>query len=161
MSKIMINSLASMTKAEAVSVKITTSTKTEEMKPVEAEPMEPVAESEVNTEVVTTDTVSEDVAVEEVPVEVATEEASVGYVGSVSEIAIKEAMGDNVNVGPIEEGMNVDPGFDTGMAKVKDPLLSSWIFVIGISIAVLCVSVVLGAFLARRKIKKGIELYED
>ena len=61
----------------------------------------------------------------------------------------------------------VDPGYsgeintETGVAVVKDPLLSSWPFVIGISVAVLFVSVVLGAFLARRKIKKGIELYED
>lgn len=44
---------------------------------------------------------------------------------------------------------------------VKDPLLSSWPFVIGISGVVLAVSVVLGVLLAKRKIKKGIELYED
>jgi len=56
-----------------------------------------------------------------------------------------------------ETGTNIDPG--TG--STKDPLLSSWVFVIGISLAVLFVSAALGAFLARRKIKKGIELYED
>jgi hypothetical protein len=50
---------------------------------------------------------------------------------------------------------------ETGMAEVKDPLLSSWPFVIGISAAVLVVSIALGAFLARLKIKKGIDLYED
>jgi uncharacterized membrane protein len=44
---------------------------------------------------------------------------------------------------------------------VKDPLMSSWPFVIGISVAILAVSMVLGALLAKRKIKKGIELYED
>jgi hypothetical protein len=87
--------------------------------------------------------------------------------------ATKEAMASsNVNVQPImKDGSYVDPGYETGMAvdptmgmggtEVKDPLLSSWLFVIGISAAVLFVSVALGAFLARRKIKKGIELYED
>ena len=43
----------------------------------------------------------------------------------------------------------------------KDPLLSSWPFVIGISAASLVVSVVIGILLAKRKIKKGFELYED
>ncbi|HKM00355.1 MAG TPA: hypothetical protein VJZ06_10640 [Mobilitalea sp.] len=60
-----------------------------------------------------------------------------------------------------DEGMYSDPMMETGMAEVKDPLLSSWPFVIGISAAVLCVSIILGILLARRKIKKGIELYED
>ncbi|MGF7141859.1 hypothetical protein HNQ56_000269 [Anaerotaenia torta] len=59
--------------------------------------------------------------------------------------------------GMMGEGMMVDP---MG-AGVKDPLLSSWPFVIGISCAVLAVSIVLGALLAKLKIKKGIELYED
>lgn len=44
---------------------------------------------------------------------------------------------------------------------VKDPLLSGWPFVIGISFLTLAVSVVIGILLAKRKIKKGIELYED
>ncbi len=71
--------------------------------------------------------------------------------------------------GPIFNGDGGDIGFDpgmdpmmeTGVAEVKDPLLSSWPFVIGISAVVLLVSMTLGALLARRKIKKGIELYED
>ena len=54
------------------------------------------------------------------------------------------------------ESTMVDP-----MGAVKDPLLSSWPFVIGISAAVLAVSVAIGVLLAKRKIKKGIELYED
>lgn len=74
---------------------------------------------------------------------------------------------------PDSEGMNIDPSmmdgnnFDTGMmvdpaaAAAKGSLLSSWPFVIGISAAVLVVSIALGALLARMKIKKGIELYED
>ncbi|MGB8454661.1 MAG: hypothetical protein WCD89_20320 [Anaerocolumna sp.] len=49
---------------------------------------------------------------------------------------------------------------DTG-APVKDPLLSSWPFVIGITTVTLAVSILLGLLLAKRKIKKGYELYED
>jgi hypothetical protein len=61
----------------------------------------------------------------------------------------------------MEEGAYVDPTMGMGTTEVKNPLLSSWLFVCGISAAVLFVSVVLGVLLARRKIKKGIELYED
>ncbi len=59
--------------------------------------------------------------------------------------------------GYTEGGMNTE----IGVPSTKDPLLSSWPFVIGISAAVLLVSVALGILLAKRKIKKGIELYED
>ena len=59
------------------------------------------------------------------------------------------------------EGEIMYPGMETGMSEVKDPLLSSWPFVIGISAAVLVVSIALGALLAKLKIKKGIDLYED
>ena len=44
---------------------------------------------------------------------------------------------------------------------VKDPLLSSWYFVGGISAVTLAVAVFLGLLWAKRKIKKGIDLYED
>ncbi|NLJ96014.1 MAG: hypothetical protein GX321_02575 [Clostridiales bacterium] len=60
-----------------------------------------------------------------------------------------------------DEGMYMDPGMEMGMGEVKDPLLSSWPFVIGISSAVLVVSIVVGALLAKLRIKKGIDLYED
>lgn len=60
-----------------------------------------------------------------------------------------------------DEGMYMDPGMEMGMGEVKDPLLSSWPFVIGISAAVLVVSIVIGALLAKLRIKKGIDLYED
>lgn len=46
-------------------------------------------------------------------------------------------------------------------SKVKDPLLSSPVFVGGISLGVLVVGGVLGFILAKKKIKKGIEIYED
>jgi hypothetical protein len=73
---------------------------------------------------------------------------------AISSTVVEEGMKEGM---PTEEGMVVD-AMGTG---VKDPLLSSWPFVIGISTAVLAVSVALGVLLAKRKIKKGIELYED
>jgi hypothetical protein len=73
-------------------------------------------------------------------------------------VAIDGGMTGDLGMG---EGMYTDPMMETGMAQPKDPLLSSWPFVIGISAAVLFVSVAFGVLLARRKIKKGIELYED
>ncbi len=57
-----------------------------------------------------------------------------------------------------EQGMGSETLADAG---VKDPLLASWPFVIGISAGVLAISIVIGIFLAKRKIKKGIDLYED
>ena len=62
--------------------------------------------------------------------------------------------------GTSDSAYTLDPSVQGG-ASGKDTLLSSWPFVIGISAGVLLVSVALGTFLARRKIKKGIELYED
>lgn len=50
----------------------------------------------------------------------------------------------------------------TGMGEgAKDPLLSTWPFVVGISFLTLAIGVAIGILLAKRKIKKGIELYED
>lgn len=43
----------------------------------------------------------------------------------------------------------------------KDPFLSKPVFIGGVSLGVLAVGGVLGFLLARRKIKKGIEIYED
>ena len=61
-----------------------------------------------------------------------------------------------------DEGMYLDdPSMEAGMGDVKEPLLSSLPFVFGISGGVLIISIALGAFLASRKIKKGIDLYED
>ena len=48
-----------------------------------------------------------------------------------------------------------------GDASIKDPILSSWPFVIGISSGTLIISIIIGILLAKRKIKKGFELYED
>ena len=43
----------------------------------------------------------------------------------------------------------------------QDPLLSSWPFVIGVSAGTLAVSIILGILLAKLRIKKGFEPYED
>lgn len=45
--------------------------------------------------------------------------------------------------------------------EVKDPLLSNLPFVIGVSFGVIIIGLVAGYLLAKRKIKKGFELYED
>lgn len=61
-----------------------------------------------------------------------------------------------------DEGMYLDdPSMEASMGDVKEPLLSSLPFVLGVSGGVLIISIALGAFLASRKIKKGIDLYED
>ena len=86
--------------------------------------------------------------------------SSNGILLATTAVAVSESESNVIVTGegmPTEEGMVVDT-MGTG---VKDPLLSSWFFVIGISFAVLAVSVALGVLLAKRKIKKGIELYED
>ncbi|MBP1756374.1 MAG: putative rane protein [Firmicutes bacterium] len=84
--------------------------------------------------------------------------SSNGMLLAKSEVAVNTIGGDGTAVDGMVtgEGTMVDP-----MGAVKDPLLSSWPFVIGISTVVLTISVVIGVLLAKRKIKKGIELYED
>lgn len=77
-------------------------------------------------------------------------------------MAINAAGGGGEVAGDAGGGVSPD-GTSAGMGggTVKDPLLSNWPFVIGISFLTLAVSVVIGILLAKRKIKKGIELYED
>lgn len=59
------------------------------------------------------------------------------------------------------------PGFDVGempetsVPSAKGSVLSSWTFVGGITAATLVVSVILGILLAKKRIKKGFDLYED
>jgi len=62
--------------------------------------------------------------------------------------------------GTVSGDMSGDINSMTG-TTTKDPLLSGWPFVIGISSLTLVVSIGLGILLAKRKIKKGFELYED
>ena len=63
----------------------------------------------------------------------------------------------------MEGGMDIG-GMGEGLGEVpavKDPLLSNWPFVIGISALTFVIGAVLGILLAKKKIKKGIEIYED
>lgn len=89
-------------------------------------------------------------------------------IGTENEVIMDEGYNDKVDyqgeigVDPIyEEGTVKDPFMNEGMNGIKNPLLSSWGVIIGISLAVLIVSIGLGTLLAHFKIKKGIELYED
>ena len=54
-------------------------------------------------------------------------------------------------------------GMMEGTAQVSktDELLSSWVFVGGVTAGVLVIGVLLGLLSAKRKIKKGFDLYED
>lgn len=58
----------------------------------------------------------------------------------------------------IEEGYMGEESMGT---TVKEPLLSSWPAVIGISCGAIILGLAIGILLGRKKIKKGIELYED
>ena len=49
----------------------------------------------------------------------------------------------------------------TQEVPLGDKLMGSWVFVGGVSAAVLVIGVLLGILSAKRKIKKGIDLYED
>ncbi len=74
----------------------------------------------------------------------------------------------SVDGGYVDGGTGYDGSYDgsvvdgmTGMeSSVKDPLMSSWLFVGGISAIVLAGAVVLGILLAKKRIKKGYDLYE-
>lgn len=57
------------------------------------------------------------------------------------------------------DGMNGEVGAP-GSAP-KESIMSNWGFVIGISAATLVVSIVLGILLAKKRIKKGFDLYEN
>lgn len=52
-------------------------------------------------------------------------------------------------------------GMDGNISEPKESLLSNWYFIIGISAGTLVIGAILGGLLALKKIKKGIELYED
>lgn len=49
----------------------------------------------------------------------------------------------------------------TAQVSVADKLMGSWVFVGGVTAGVMIVGVLLGLLSAKRKIKKGIDLYED
>jgi hypothetical protein len=92
----------------------------------------------------------------------------VNTVTAVEEVVTEAEVITDVKVdGGYVDGGNVDGGYIEGempgdmSAGPKDPLLSSWTFVSGITLLTLAISVGIGVVLAKRKIKKGIELYED
>ncbi len=57
-----------------------------------------------------------------------------------------------------EVGMEGMEGAESGSSFKP---MSSWLFIIGISIVAIAAGVTLGLLLAKRKIKKGLDLYED
>lgn len=59
-------------------------------------------------------------------------------------------------------GIGNDGEQSSGTSAISmDALLSNWFFVGGISGAMFLVSVAVGLLLAKRKIKKGFDVYED
>ena len=69
-------------------------------------------------------------------------------------------MGDMGYAEGMEEYMTGMMGEVQQVSKV-DELMSSWIFVGSAVAVVLTIGVILGILLAKHKIKKGIDLYED
>lgn len=117
------------------------------------------------TDVGETNTGAEDIASDDVVTDTSEGDIQLDEMPQDGGIGMDESIGGgdfNIGIGDFGENYG-DTGsmIDPGMPQIKDPLLSSWPFVIGISVAVLAVSIVLGGLLAKRKIKKGIELYED
>ncbi len=45
--------------------------------------------------------------------------------------------------------------------SAKGTVMSSWPFVIGVTSATLVLSIAIGILLAKKRIKKGLDLYED
>lgn len=70
------------------------------------------------------------------------------------------AIGGDTSIGGDMPGVDGMYGETTG-STTKDPFLSSYVPIAGISAATLVVGVIIGILLAKKKIKKGIDLYED
>ena len=87
-----------------------------------------------------------------------------GEATSEGEIISEDAM-NNVDMGGKfdESYMSGDAmmGMDGSTTKSSGSLMSNWLFVIGISSATLVISIVLAILLAKKRIKKGFDLYED
>ncbi|MBQ8632326.1 MAG: hypothetical protein IJ420_01835 [Lachnospiraceae bacterium] len=60
-----------------------------------------------------------------------------------------------------EEDMMMSPETEATTEVSIDGLLSNWYFVGGVSGGMLLLSVVIGLLLAKSKIKKGFDVYED
>ena len=68
-------------------------------------------------------------------------------------------MGDMEYVGGMEAMDGMMGG--TQQASTVDTLMSSWVFVGGVTAGVVALGILFGLLSAKRKIKKGIDLYED
>lgn len=120
------------------------------------------AESEIETETEASDVAADTESVE--GEEAVDGETAEGEVATDEEVISGDAgvvEGDSTESGDVysEEMMGGSMAMTEDTAK--DPLLSSPVFVGGISLGVLVVGGVLGFILAKKKIKKGIEIYED
>lgn len=73
--------------------------------------------------------------------------------------AISSGMKEEATTDEITNGATVNILEDTG--SVKDPFLSDWTAVIGISATTIIIAIIIGFLLAKKKIKKGYDLYED
>lgn len=63
--------------------------------------------------------------------------------------------------GLYEEDYSMTFGTETTSEVSIDSLLSNWYFVGGVSSGMLLLSIVIGLLLAKHKIKKGFDVYED
>lgn len=129
---------------------------------VETNSVEEGSSEEVSSE----ETASEEVASEQAVAEKTDEdtlegemEESAEDIGGEAEVSSEEAEGEVVE-GEMD-GMAPEGDMTEGVTEVKDPLLSSPVAVGGISLAVIVAGCVIGFILAKRRIKKGIEVYED
>ena len=64
-------------------------------------------------------------------------------------------------VGMDEMGSMIGDPSGMGVPKEKAPLLSSWTFILGVTAGVVVLGIIFGLLLGKRRIKKGIELYEN
>ena len=70
-------------------------------------------------------------------------------------------MDDMDYAGDMEYMAGMDGMMGGTQVPMGEKLMSSWVFVGGVATVVLVIGVLLGLLSAKRKIKKGIDLYED
>lgn len=68
---------------------------------------------------------------------------------------------DGMMDGSLEGSMGGDMIGEVPVTSAKGTVMSSWPFVIGITSVTLVLSIVIGILLAKKRIKKGLDLYED
>ena len=70
-------------------------------------------------------------------------------------------IGDMGYTGDVDYMIGMDDMTEATQVPLGDKLMSSWVFVGGVTAGVLAIGILLGLLSAKRKIKKGIDLYED